>query len=903
LSQGETFNIIQAFDLSNVGNGDYLLSLEVVDTNGVVKLNKERAFSKQIFDVSLGLDKNKIVTPTRTNVTLPIRLEGVMANYIEGLVLSLESSDVTYNQSLDVAGFPFSGALTFNNLNHVANIEGKLKVSYQVNLDGSISQESQILETVHISVVDVTAPELVTVSPSNNGYLNDSGTITLEVTDSDNSDFYAEFVQNEVYRQFSASENLIKIPNSILSYGPNIFEMELVDAFGNKRALDPYSVIYDNIAPSIQAEASTDDVYSKIPFTFTSTISDDHLLNSSVELNGEVQSNSTITISEDGEYRYEVKAEDKAGNTNVRGFTKVLDQTPPTISITGVEHETLSNEDIAFSVILTESNNDQFKVELNGSVLELTSATASSRVVSKLLTEEGQYVLTANAVDKAGWNAELEARFEIDKTAPSEPVLNYLDGHTFDVGLVSLQVSSEANTTVKLDVNGTNYYGLSDGSGQFEFTNVAINVGQNAISIMAKDKAGNESPAATYTYYRMDSLDIEGELSESGINTDRVLFFVQQSDASAALTTYLSNQQLDVTVVSTTEQFMEHVRTLSYSTVLVGDVNGFNGLINKVDALESLELRSYIVNGLNILLLDGTVSFLNLWGDVLGLKNISVPFKASEATVNSESIGDLSIKDTMVAYDLTPYDSAFSFGHLECQMLAIICHVYGATPAMVLNQYGNGYAATFGFDALNHIDEVKSLINELIQFIKQSDVTNFENRDLTLLLTANQDTSLVKDRISINVTSNGNALINGSFDPLVVQGQDKLDLDISRIQLNQNVQLDAAIYVDDILKDEVSLSMFEVITWAQLLQALVTETESMDVHWLETLAHVKLQYLVSEISEQCDITTCNVVKVRNQVYLAMLKWRVSFKSHVSVLKHFGEVLMYLDYVERKQGAL
>lgn len=903
LSQGETFNIIQEFDLSNVGNGDYLLSLEVVDTNGVVKLNKEQVFAKQIFDVSLDLDKNKIVTPTRTSVTLPIRLEGVMANYIEGLVLSLESSDATYDQSLDVTGFPFSGDLTFNNLNHVANIEGKLKVSYQVNLDGAISQESQILETVHISVVDVTAPELVTVSPSHNGYLNDSGVITLEVIDSDNSDIYAEFVQNEIYRQFSASGNLITLPNSILSYGPNTFEMSLVDAFGNKRALDPYTVIYDNIAPTIQAEASTDDVYSKIPFTFTSTVSDDHLLSASVELNGDAQSNSTITISEDGEYRYEVNAEDKAGNTNVRGLTKVLDQTPPTISITGVEHETLINEDVAFSVTLTEANMDQFKVELNGSELELTSATASSRVVSKLLTEEGQYVLTVNAVDKAGWNAELEAHFEIDKTAPAEPVLDYLDGHTFDVGLVNLQGSSEANTTVKLDVNGTNYYGLSDGNGQFEFTNVEINIGQNAVSIMSIDKAGNESQAAAYTYYRMDSLDIEGELSESGINTDRVLFFVQQSDASAALTGYLSDQDLDVTVVSTTEQFMEQVRTLSYSTVLVSDVNGFNGLINKVGALESLELRSYIVNGLNVLLLDGNVSFLNLWGDVLGLKNISVPFKASEATVSSESIGNLSIKDTMVAYDLTPYNSAFSFGQLECQMLAIICHVYGATPALVLNQYGNGYAATFGFDVLNHIDEVKSLINELIQFIKHSNVTNFEHRDLTLLLTANQNTSLVEDRISIKVASNGNALINGSSYPLVVRGQDELDLDISRIQLDQTVQLDAAIYVDDILKDEVSLSMFEAITWNDLLTSLDTEIENMDVHWLETLAHVKLQYLVSEISEQCDITTCNVIDVRNQVYLAMLKWRVSFKSHVSVLKHFGEVLMYLDYVERKQGAL
>jgi flagellar hook assembly protein FlgD/prenyltransferase beta subunit len=899
LAQGETHQINQDFNLSNIENGDYKAKLTVTNSDGDVVYEEEKAFSKQNFTISLILENTEVTVPTRSTVALPFKLEGVLANYIDNLTLYLETTNQNYEQSYSVDSLPVDGILRFENLDQVSEIEGRVRLSYQVNIDGNLSQENAVLDTIRISVVDVTPPSLISLSPIHNGFINQEQNIQLQVMDTDNSSVRIEFAQNEISRSFDAINGIIDIPSSILKYGVNTFDFKLIDEFNNTSSLETYTVIYDDMPPNINIVSTANELYSKVPFTIRTIVEDDYLDSSKVTLNGSVITVDEVSVINDGFYRYEVSAIDKAGNKSANAIQRFLDQMAPVLLLDGVQHELISNQDINFSIKVIEENIERFEVTLNDSVLELSGP----GLVNQVVVDEGVYSIKATAVDKAGWSESLDIQFEIDKTAPAEPVLEYENNHTFDVELVMLSGTAEANTSIQLDLNGVVYHGLVDDQGNFTFANIAFQIGQNDLVVMSKDKAGNQSTQASYTYYRMDPLDVESEMSVTGINKNRVLFLARNSTEATALTSYLSSQKLDVTIVDNSDQFMEEIRSMSYATLLIGNVNGLNGLINRVNAFESLELRSYIANGLNVVILDGSVSFLNLWGDVVGLKHVSLPFKASAVTLDSESIGTLNVQDKMKAYDLAAYSTAFSYGNIKCAMRSFICRKYGETPAFVLNQYGNGHVVTFGFDILDYVNEGQALIAKLINFIAHSNGSNFEYRDLSLLLSTNQDTPLEKDRISISLQPGDNGLINGSSDEQTFIGQDQLEVNVRRIDLNNTVQVIGSVYVDDILKDEVSLALFEVRTWANLTAALDNEVESMQVDWLQSVAYIKFQYAISKISDECNVESCDVRHLRKHVYLAMLKWRIFFKDEVKVLERFGEILMYLDYVERKQGAL
>lgn len=899
LTQDDVHNISQVFNLSSIENGNYTAKLSVTNINGDLMFERIRAFSKQNFSISLLLDNKEVTVPTTSSAVLPFKLEGVLANYIENLTLSLETTDQNHHQSYVIGSLPFDGIFGFEGLNQVTEIEGKVILAYQVNIDGNIFQERSILDTVRISVVDVTPPSLIAITPNHNGFINQEKSIKLQVMDTDNSSVRVEFSQNEINRSFDAVNGVIDIPSSILKYGKNAFDFNLIDEFNNTAEIAAYSVIYDDISPAIEIVSTANEMFSKSPFTIRKTVDDDYLESSTVTLNGNVVTEDEVLITEDGDYRYEVFAVDKAGNKSVNAMQRILDQTAPVLQVDGVQHEMIINQDITFSIKAIEQNIERFEVTLNDNILELSGP----KSIDKVIINEGQYSLEAVIVDKAGWSESLDIQFEIDKTAPDEPVLEYENNHTFDAELVTLSGAAEANSIIQIDLNGVAHHGLVNSEGKFIFTNLEFQVGQNDLVLISVDKAGNQSPEVIYTYYRMDSLDIEGEISESGINTDRVLLFAKNSTETTALTSYLSDQELEITMVGNSDQLMKEIRTMSYATLLVGDVNSFNGLINKADAFESLELRSYVANGLNIILLDGSVSFLNLWGDIAGLKHVSLPFKASSVTLDSESIGTLNVQDKLKAYDLNAYSTAFSYGEIECAMLSFICRAYGMPPAFVLNQYSNGRVITFGFDVLDYVDEGKALIAKLIRFITHSNGSNFEYRDLTLLLSNNQGLPFEKDRITISLNSNGNGLINRSPDVYTINGHEQLEVSVNRIDLNSPVEIDGSIYIDDILKDEVSLSLFEVQTWTNLIASLNNEVKTIEVSWFETLAYIKLQYLVSNIKDECEVETCDVRHLRQHVYWAMLKWRISFKDEVKVLERFGEILMYLDYVERKQGAL
>jgi large repetitive protein len=205
---------------------------------------------------------------------------------------------------------------------------------------------------------------------------------------------------------------------------------------------------------------------------------------------------------EDGYYTIHIGATDKAGNgpvTAAKSFT--IDKVKPAIEITGVDNGEHYNVDKRVTATIKDVNLDVNKVtvtkigaayRVGGFAIEQNTYSDSVAALSHNFSEEGEYVMTVEATDKAGNSFSRQMSFTIDKTKPViTPKMKgdgrtLIDGEFINKVFTPMFVLDEAeDSIVSVSLNGgPNVLGQIPTASKEMVYNYKV---------VARDKAGNES--------------------------------------------------------------------------------------------------------------------------------------------------------------------------------------------------------------------------------------------------------------------------------------------------------------------------------------------------------------------------------------------------------------------------
>lgn len=332
---------------------------------------------------------------------------------------------------------------------------------------------------------------------------------------------------------------------------PNDGEYEVTvrseDFAGNKATEKKHKFTVDNVKSVITIENVKDGTFYDKKQTATIKVNELNFANNEVEVkvnnkpyewkNQGVESSLAIPFNEDGDYVIKVSSKDAAGNVaDTKEVKFTVDESFPTLKITGVEHMTNYNVSKPVTFEVTDANIDQtsLRVTKNGKAYEIP-ALQQSRTKASLqhnFAEEGSYVLYFNATDKSGnKTTHEEIAFIIDKTNPVVKI-DGVDHQSFN--------PTGKRVTVSVDeLNfGTNYVVLSvtkDGKvfniGTWKNNNKLSSLGYNfsddglyTIAISAEDKAGNGPITANKTFTidtTKPAIEITGVENAAHYNVDK----------------------------------------------------------------------------------------------------------------------------------------------------------------------------------------------------------------------------------------------------------------------------------------------------------------------------------------------------------------------------------------------
>ena len=199
---------------------------------------------------------------------------------------------------------------------------------------------------------------------------------------------------------------------------------------------------------------------------------------------------------EDGEYRFEMAAEDKCGNQATASFTFILDGKAPIITLAGVKNYDKTSDDVTLGITVDETFFTSNKVSLKGTRVDIDGVkndvtfadfvTNSSKVskFEQMFKEDGIYDITVTSTDKAGNSTTQKIHFTKDTTDPEIKNIEKYDGTKTN----SFTWSNNAEDMVrdltvcniKVYMDGVEYNGLSD-----------LADGSHVLRVVATDELGH----------------------------------------------------------------------------------------------------------------------------------------------------------------------------------------------------------------------------------------------------------------------------------------------------------------------------------------------------------------------------------------------------------------------------
>ncbi|MEW5760773.1 MAG: right-handed parallel beta-helix repeat-containing protein, partial [Candidatus Thermoplasmatota archaeon] len=188
--------------------------------------------------------------------------------------------------------------------------------------------------------------------------------------------------------------------------GYYIVTLNVSDVAGNW-AVDILNITVKDITPPVIMIISPDDGMST-----NQNITLIYLINDNVDSLEELgiigPANGTV-YRDEGNYTITLTARDRANNLAEKTIFFIIDKTAPSINVKGVIDGAYYNINVTPVIKIKDANPNISSITLNAYPLMLGTT----------ITEEGNYILTVLAIDKAGNSARKEISFTIDKTPPA----------------------------------------------------------------------------------------------------------------------------------------------------------------------------------------------------------------------------------------------------------------------------------------------------------------------------------------------------------------------------------------------------------------------------------------------------------------------------------------------------
>lgn len=254
--------------------------------------------------------------------------------------------------------------------------------------------------------------------------------------------------------------------------GDFVWTVRAEDAAGNATG-ETRRFAVDLTAPTILLDAPADGAFVRGPVSIDWTITDAHVTSVVALLNG-VAVVAPSSVSSEGPHALTVTAADAAGNTATASSTFTIDDTAPTLVVSGVLQGAIVRGPVVPLVTATDASPLTVSLTLDGAAF--TSGTP--------VLQEGEHVLSAIAVDAAGNTASRTVQFTIDDTAPAITVAGVVDGALLNTPVsISFSATDPHLASVLATLDGAPY-----ASGQL----VSVEGGR-VLVVTALDAAGNQS--------------------------------------------------------------------------------------------------------------------------------------------------------------------------------------------------------------------------------------------------------------------------------------------------------------------------------------------------------------------------------------------------------------------------
>ncbi|MBA3534541.1 MAG: hypothetical protein H0T73_21695 [Ardenticatenales bacterium] len=200
---------------------------------------------------------------------------------------------------------------------------------------------------------------------------------------------------------------------------------------------------------------------------------------------------------EEGLNPLDIRVVDVAGNETLISRMITLRTHPPSLTLT----EPTDNNAFVSSNLLTIKGNvpPDVAVSING---RSAAVSPQGQFALDLLLEEGENVLRIVAVDPVGNESVVERRINLQSQGPTITISSVPDGLV--VRDPSIRVSGKVDPGAQLQVNGNTV--PVDANGNFS-TLVALQGGNNLITVTAADLAGNASSVQRTVHYATASSD------------------------------------------------------------------------------------------------------------------------------------------------------------------------------------------------------------------------------------------------------------------------------------------------------------------------------------------------------------------------------------------------------------
>ncbi len=486
-------------------------------------------------------------------------------------------------------------------------------------------------------ILDITPPVTQSNAPSN--WVNHSVTITLTATDN------LAGVNKTYYRVDGGSWNLYSNGITISTEGNHTLEFYSVDNAGNEEKVHSVNILIDKSKPSLTFNPNETNWMNKdVNITLISTDSLSGIKsvyyevvssNAACDNSGYtlIKPNTTITLTQSGEWKVCAYAIDNAGNRvdSVSGVYKI-DKVSPEINITAPINNSYVNKS---SVTVWWKGEDSLSGISNYEIYVDGNFVGNTTVDSYTLNlVDGVHTIEVKALDNAGNSNSSEITFTVDTQPPSIKITSPTDGAVINSKNVTI-------TWTGSDQNLDHYSIYLDGALIANTNNTTYNLsvdeGNHIVKVYAYDKAGNSNSSEVKF-----TVDLTGPKITYIAPTDwvsenfTVKFNVDDIEQNLNCKLYLDGTLMYNKTVSPGEVTAEfsnvnggkHNLTIecsdSYHTTQVNEtikVDNTTPVINSVSPTGSIQIGSFVVT-------------LNATDTYSGIKDAVVVFKGKSYEMN-----------------------------------------------------------------------------------------------------------------------------------------------------------------------------------------------------------------------------------------------------------------------------